>query len=320
MRFITLKQIIALTILAATLSSFETKACGLINEVSQLVQLKADLGEHLNPTNEDTRFVIDRNDTAAFSVFNNLGSIHHPSQAAAIKGDRKGSTAIVLNGCYAITNYHVVEGASIIDTKKLPEKDKKVKFSYGAISGQAHGFKYSEIDATVVDPGILNFQSRQWSDDMVLIKFSKKLPSATYQSINLETIAGKSVESENATDFQKQFFVAAGIPIEKYNDYDDASVYGDFCNPKGFDLGVGLRTNCVLTKGMSGGGLFMFNKLPGSNQYKTSLIGMNIQTAGGSGHFAKNDDTLYSHVAPFTSAKIKKINALIDEKLDENCK
>jgi hypothetical protein len=320
MRFINLKQIIALTILVTTLSAFETEACGLIDEVGPLVQLKAELGEHLSATNDDTRFVIDRNDTGAFSIINNIGSIHHPSQATAPKGGRKGATAIVLNGCYAITNYHVVEGHSIITTpSQMPEEGKKVKFSYGAIKGQTQGFRYSEIDATVVDPKILNLNNRRWSDDIVLIKFSKKLPTDSYKKIKLESIASKSVEIDDATNFQEQFFVAAGIPVEKYNDYDDANVYGDFCNPKGYHSSVGIRTNCVLTTGMSGGGLFMFNKLPGRNQYETSLIGMNIQPASGSGHFVKGDEQRSSFVAPLTSDKISKIQSFTEQKLDENC-
>lgn len=317
MRTTNLKQLAAITMLAiAVLSSNETIACGLIDEVAQLTQLNEGMKEHLNPNSEDTRFVVDRNNNGAFSQMNNEGLIHFQSDDNS--NETKIGSATILNGCYALTSYHVVEGRDVIDGTKLPKAGRKVKFSFGAIPGRTDSFSNKSLDATVVDPGILNLDNRKWSDDMVLIKLSKKLPAASYSPIKLGHVFGQQLNTTPSSQLGKQFFVAAGYSADKISQTKKYELYGDYCNVKGAVADLGLSTDCLLTKGMSGGGLFKYTKSPTCNEYEKELVGLNIQASVGTGLFSKNSSGR-SVIAPLTPSKISKINAIINQNLDENC-
>jgi len=312
-----MKQITALAIMTTALFSFDTQACGL-DEVGQLQQFKTQLGNHLNANNTDTRFIVNRNDKGAFSQMQNVGVIHQQDPNDSTK-DLLMGTATVINSCYALTSYHVVEGRDVIDGTKMPEKNKQVKFSYGAKAGTTGGFSNNSINATVVDPGILNLNNRKWSNDVVLVRFSKKLKPGSYEKIELASPFRNGLNSSDATAFDSQFFVAAGYPATRFNSFNTGSLYADFCNPKSKDERLGINTNCVLTKGMSGGPLFIYEKNPTCNSYSKKLVALNIQPAIGYGKFAKNSNYT-SQVVGLSTDMIKKINGFTDKDLDENCR
>lgn len=315
MRTTNLKQLAAISMLAiAVLSSNETFACGLIDEVAQLTQLNEGMKEHLNPNNEDTRFVVDRNSNGAFSQMKNEGLVHFQSDDNS--NVTKFGSATILNGCYALTSYHVVEGRDIIDGITQPRAGRKVKFSVGAVAGSTSSFSSRSIESTVVDPGILNLENRQWTDDMVLIKFSKKLPMNSYEKINLGVIS--SMTTTHSSQLGKKFFISTGYPGSKIVETKKYELYADYCNVLGANTIQGLSTNCTITPGMSGGAFYQYEKNPSCNEYTKTLIGLNIQPAIGDGLFSKNGSGR-SLVAPLTPSKIQKINSIINKELDANC-
>jgi len=295
-----------------------------LDEVSQLKNFKAQLGAYLDESNTDTRFIVDRNDKGAFSVMYNVGVIHEQDPDDAAK-DLLLGTATVISDCYALTSYHVVEGRDIIDGNKIPERNKHVRFSYGAVKGATGGFSNNALDATVVDPGILDLTDRRWSNDVVLVRFSQKLKPGSYEKIQIGTLAGRSgINSSDPTAFDSQFFVTVGYPGSRINSLKTASLYADFCNPKGSMKDFGIQTNCVLTKGMSGGPFFIYEKKQNSNIYTKILIALNTQQAIGDGKFTKKSadsdiDFNTSMVAGLTRDFIEKIRKFTDQELDDTC-
>lgn len=289
-----------------------------LDEVGQLKKFKAQLGAYLDESNTDTRFIVDRNDKGAFSPMYNVGVIHvdDPNNNT---NDLLLGTATVISDCYALTSYHVIEGREVIDGTKIPENNKYVKLSFGAKAGSTGGFLNNGLDATVVDPGILDLNDRKWSNDFVLVRFSQKLKPGTYQNIQLGTLAGRSgINSSDATAFDSQFFVAAGYPVVRFNSFKTGNLYADFCVPKGSIKGAGIETNCVLTRGMSGGPLFIYEKIAKSNRYSKMLVAVHIQSAIGDGKFAKNTEYA-SIVAGLTQSFIDKIKKYTEQELDDTC-
>lgn len=301
-----------------------------LDEVAQLKKFKAQLGAWLDESNTDTRFIVDRNDKGAFSPMYNVGVIHEDDPNDPNKSFLRG-TATVISDCYALTSYHVIEGLDFIDGTKMPENNKRVKLSYGAKAGSAGGFLYNGLDVTVVDPGILDLNDRKWANDFVLVRFSQKLKPGTYQKIQLGTLAGRSgINSSDTTAFESQFFIAAGYPGSKFRSFKTANLYADFCNPKGSIKDLGIQTNCVLTPGMSGGPLFIYEKIENSNRYSKILVAVHIRarstslleflslTQPSSDTFSKkSNDT--SIVAGLTPSFINKIKKYTDQDLDDTC-
>jgi hypothetical protein len=133
------------------------------------------------------------------------------------------------------------------------------------------------------------------------------------------TKPGRSgINSSDATAFDSQFFIAAGYPGTKFNSFKTAGLYADFCVPKGSTKDFGIQTNCVLTKGMSGGPLFIYEKIANSNRYSKTLVAVHIQSATGDGKFAKTSDYT-SDVAGLTQSFIDKIRKYTDQDLDDTC-
>lgn len=317
-----MKLMLATTILASSLFNSASEA----EDKSELEQLQGfvkQLGHHLRVENIDTRFIIDRNDAGVFSNMKNVGlvtttdNVMIDNKKMTITSE---GTATILNECFAITSYHVVEGMDILidDLHKMPTPNRSVKFYYGPINGTHKGFSQT-TSGVVVDPKILNLFNRRYVDDIVLIKFTQKFSNQQYPKIELGNIYDKKLNKSNPIDFSEQFFIAAGYPINKRTSLTDASLYADFCNPKSQVAEVGIATNCVLTPGMSGGPLVMYERIAGTDNYTKKIVGLNMQPAGSaSGLFNKtsNDGT---HIAALTEISIAKIKFYLSKNMDENC-
>jgi hypothetical protein len=68
---------------------------GPIDEVAQLERIRVALKDHLRMDNEDTRFIIDRNDMGVFRMMRNVGVVHYISDADS--DDTKIGTGTLLN-------------------------------------------------------------------------------------------------------------------------------------------------------------------------------------------------------------------------------
>lgn len=289
---------------------------GPIDEVAQLERIRSALREHYRPDNDDTRFVIDRNDKGIFSVFSGVGLVHKLSNDDP--GETRIGTGTIISPCFVLTSYHVAEGRELIDGDKLPLQGRRMLFSVGAIPGRTDFFLYKSLPVTVQDPHIFNFSNRRWSDDFVLLRFDNRIRDGRLQISGLSHVLGRSLPTQSLMDGSiKSFFVVGGFPasaIERRRRFD---IYGDFCQIYGAVQDLGLSSNCVLTKGMSGGPMF-YAEREGSQNYQLSLVAVPIQASVGSGEFAKESSGT-SVLAPLTPAKIAKIRAIIDRPTDAHC-
>lgn len=294
-----------------------------LDEVAQLKKFKAQLGAHMDESNTDTRFIVDRNNRGVFKQMRNVGIVQ-TNDTITLNGSKvnviRNGTGIILNDCYAITSYHVVEGQEILmnSVNKIPWVNRAVNFYFGPISGTHIGFS-QKISGTVVDPGILNLSSRSLSDDIVLIRFSKKLPAASFEGIEIGSIYGKRLNKSDTTNFNEQFFTSAGYPASKMTSLSTAALYVDFCNPKESVLDLGITTNCVITARQSGGPFMVYERIRGTNKYLKILIGINSQSSDeSSGLFEKKSDAR-SVITTFRPAMIEKIKMITDKNLDGTC-
>ena len=284
---------------------------GPIDEAAQLERIREALKDHYRPENEDTRFIVDRNDKGIFHAVGEVGVVFFAAD------DRAGTTAIrtatKISDCFALTAYHAVEGREIVDGDKPPLTSRKVKFAFGPDRDKLDGFSTRGVEAVVHDAGLLNFGNRSWADDMVLIRFSSK---ARHQStpLQLDHIFGRKLPSEPFKS--SSFLVAAGYSSDYLLKTHRFDLLADLCSIKDAAAEVGIISNCILTDGMSGGPLILFE--PTSQvHYTARLVGVAAQSVG-SGLFSKqsNGSSTFAFLSPI---KIAKIRAIIERPTDDRC-
>jgi len=281
------------------------------DEVAQLERIRSALKAHYRPDNDDTRFIIDRNDKGIFGAVGEVGVVFFSADNQLRKTAIR--TAAKISDCFALTAYHALEGREIVDGDKAPLTSRKVKFASGPVRNKLDGFSTRGVEAVVHDAGLLNFGNRKWADDMVLIRFSSK---ARLQpaSLQLEHIFGRKLPTEPFRS--SSFFMSVGYSTDYLSQTHRFDLLADLCSIKDVDAEVGIISDCVLTDGMSGGPLILFE--PTSLGHHTArIVGVAAQSVG-AGLFSKrsNGSSTFAFLSPI---KITKIRAIIDRPTDNHC-
>ncbi|MCI1755356.1 MAG: hypothetical protein LKM31_05815 [Sphingobium sp.] len=289
---------------------------GPIDETAQLGRIRAALKDHYRLDNEDTRFFIDRNDRGFFRATRNIGLVYKRVPGATDRVQFLGS-ATLISPCFALTAYHVVHGTEGIDDEQfVPSVDAKVEVGIFPTAGQSDQFDKRHIEATAVDPGIINLRARVWSDDFLLLRLHEKQISYLRTPVTLGHIFDRRL-SRLPWQSSDEFLLAAGFATDRIALERKIQLQGDFCQPRGANAGAGVYADCILTKGMSGGAVFLFFH-SADGRFQSELVGVPTQPSIGNGLFAKNSNGR-SLVAPLTPTKIAKIRAIIDRPTDDHC-
>lgn len=283
---------------------------GPIDEAAQLERIRAALKDHYRPENEDTRFIIDRNDKGIFRMMRYVGLVHFPADDNPKQ--TKIGTGTLLSDCFVLTSYHVLEGRDVIDGNKMPLPGRRVMFSFGPKPGRVDGFNSQSLGAVAHEPGILNFSDRRWSDDIILLRLDDKLPRAI-EYTGIGHAFNKPIKDIHIGQITSNV-VSLGFPDEAISRSHQFALYADMCRIISATNEMGFSTNCIATKGMSGGPLFSITNESG----RQVIVGLAVQAAVGNGRFSKGS-TQRSFFAHFTPAKIAKIRAIIDRPTDDHC-
>ena len=289
---------------------------GPIDEAAQLERMRAVLKDQYRPDNEDTRFIIDRNDNGFFKSTRNVGIVYARLPGRTAKVQFLGS-ATLISPCFALTAYHVVHGTEAIDDAQVtPSTDANVGFGVFPIAGRIDQFDKRSVGASAFDPGIIDLHAKAWSDDILLLRLHERQAAYMHAPVSLGHVFDRRL-SKLSWLSSEDFLLATGFAGERIALENKVELQGDFCQPTGASAGAGLNTNCVLTKGMSGGAVFhVFRAADGG--VERELIGVPTQPSIGNGLFAKNSNGR-SLVAPLTPTKIAKIRAIIDRPTDDHC-
>ena len=207
-----------------------------IDEAAQLERIRTELKDHYRPDNEDTRFIIDRNDKGIFRIMQNVGLVHFKSDDDP--NETKIGTGTLLNGCFILTSYHILEGRQIIDGDKMPLAGRQVHFSYGALPDRLDSFQFGPLNGVVQDIGILNFYNRQWNDDIALVRLGNKQTHVV--SPTLDYI--KALQTIPSIHSATKWFVTSGYPGEQVNRDKIWRLWADLCNPLGANQIMGLAS------------------------------------------------------------------------------
>lgn len=259
------------------------------------------LGEHLSESNEDTRFVVAPAMPGLLGVLASVGEVRSTSAEPSL--DRAGS-GIVLDRCFALTGFHVVEGREIISSDVQPLRDRRVRFSYRS---RRDGRAIS-ASARVMDPGILKLGDRKWADDIVLLRFEAPQADEDIRPARLGDIIGQTLKTARDFDVGEQVFIASGYPAGGSSGH----LLADICTPKAVARNFGVLSNCVLTPGMSGGPIVWLRR--SGDSYDARVVGIITQPASDYGLFSKGSESrsAFAALTPSMLAALSASTAGVD--------